>query len=126
MAFWNNLPLNKVSDFFDLYAREFFSPLLDEKIESSLPRIEVHETEKNYNVRAELGEVQEEDIQLSLDDNCLILQTDSLYRTIPFHSDVADDSIVATFTDGILLINLVKKNDGTEKRKKIEINKSVH
>lgn len=137
----NNLP-TKFSDFFDLYARDFFSPMLgEENTETFMPKVEVHETEKGYSVRAELPGLKEEDINLSLDDNCLILQGEkrsekkdedkyhfrsefsygSFYRTIPFRVDVDDNNVEATYRDGILQVDLQKKADGTERTKKIEI-----
>ncbi len=142
----NHLPAkNLFSDFFDLYAREFFSPMMgEENTETFMPKVEVHESEKGYEVRAELPGMKEEDINLSLDDNCLILQGEkrsekieekkksfrsefsygSFYRTIPFRADVDNDNIEATYRDGILHVSLHKKADGTEKTKKILINKT--
>ena len=140
-----NLPAtrkNLFSDFFDLYAREFFSPMLgEENTETFMPKVEVEETQKGYFVRAELPGMQEKDINLSLDDNCLILKGEkksesksedknnvrsefnygSFYRTIPFRADVDDNKIDATYKDGILTVNLVKKSDGTERTKRIHI-----
>lgn len=158
MGMWNNLPANRknqdnrqltrdhfFSDFFDLYARDFFSPMMgEENTETFMPKVEVQETEKGYSVRAELPGLKEEDINLSLDDNCLILQGEkrserkeegkgqyrsefsygSFYRTIPFRSDVDDNNIEASYRDGILSVELHKKADGTERTKKIAINKS--
>ena len=133
---------NFFSDFFDLYARDFFSPMLgEENTETFSPNVEVQETEKGYSVRAELPGMKEEDINLSLDDNCLILQGEkrsekkeedknhyrsefsygSFYRTIPLRVDVDDNNIEATYRDGILQVNLQKKADGTERTKRIEI-----
>ena len=148
----NNLPArrnqdrqNFFSDFFDLYAREFFSPMLgEENTETFLPKVELQETEKGYLVRAEIPGMKEEDINLTLDDNCLILQGEkrsekkeegknqfrsefsygSFYRTIPLRADVDNNNIEATYQNGIVQVNLVKKADGTEKVKKIAINKS--
>ncbi len=141
-----NLPANRknlISDFFDLYAREFFSPMLgEENSETFSPKVEVKETAGGYSVRAEMPGMKEEDINLSLDDNCLILQGEkkaesksedqnqfrsefsygTFYRTIPFRFDVDDNKIDATYRDGILNVSLVKKADGTEKTKKIKIN----
>lgn len=146
----NNLPTNRrnqerqniFSDFFDLYARDFFSPMLgEEKTETFMPKVEVHETENGYSVSAELPGMKEEDINLTLDDNCLILQGEkrsekktegknqfrsefsygSFYRTIPLRADVDDNNIQATYRDGILHVNLQKRADGTEKLKKIPI-----
>jgi HSP20 family protein len=145
---WNNLPANKknqdfISSFFDLYARDFFSPMLgEEKTETFMPLIEVQENEKDYSVRAELPGIKEEDIHLSLNDNCLILEGEkrtertqedknqfrsefkygSFYRTIPFRFDVDDNNIEANFSGGVLTVILRKKSDGTEKKKKIAIN----
>ena len=153
MALFNNLPANRrnqdnrnlFSDFFDLYARDFFSPMLgEERSETFMPRVEVHETEKGYSVRAELPGMKEEDIKLSLDDNVLVLEGEkkseqkhegknqfrsefsygSFYRTIPLRADVDDNNIDATYRDGILTVNLVKRSDGTERTKKIEINRN--
>jgi HSP20 family protein len=156
---WNNLPANRrnqdnrqlarnnslFSDFFDLYARDFFSPMLgEENSETFMPKVEVHETDKGYSVQAELPGMKEEDINLSLEDNCLIIQGEkkserkseeknqfrsefsygSFYRTIPFRTDVDDNNIEASYRDGILKVDLVKKADGTERTKRIAINKS--
>lgn len=150
MALFNNLPANRknqnlLSDFFDLYARDFFSPMMgEERTETFLPKVELSETEKGYSVRAELPGMKEEDIHLTLDDNCLILQGEkkseqkqegkgqlrsefsygSFYRTIPLRADVDDNNIEAIYRDGILTVNLVKRADGTERTKRIAINKS--
>ncbi len=142
--------MNRISDLFDLYARDFFSPMIEEERSTSFtPKVEVNETNKGYFVRAELPGIKEEDIQLTLEDNCLILQGErkseykkedkknyrsefsygSFYRTIPFRVDVDDNSVEANYRDGILTVNLVKKSDGTERTKKIAINsgkKSTH
>lgn len=122
MALINILPM-KVADFFDLYAREFFSPLLgDEKTETFSLDIEVTETQKGYSVRAEIPGVKEDEIQLSLEDNVLVLEKEGVfYETIPLRVDVDDNQIEATFRDGVLSVELVKKSDGTEKTKRIQI-----
>lgn len=159
MAIWNNLPAQRrsesernpalrnslFSDLFDLYARDFFSPSLgEERTETFMPRVEVNESDKGYSVRAELPGMKEDDIKLSLEDNCLIIEGEkksefkreeknqfrsefsygSFYRSIPFRADVDDNNIEATYRDGILNVNLVKRSDGTEKTKRIAINRS--
>lgn len=141
----NNLPANRkniFSDFFDLYAREFFDPMMGEENEETFsPKVEVRENASGYSVRAELPGMKEDDINLSLDDNCLILQGEkksesrseekgqlrsefsygSFYRTIPLRADVDNNKIEANYRDGILHVQLLKKEDGTEKKKKITI-----
>ncbi len=115
---------NIISDFFDLYAREFFAPMMGEEYsESPLPNVELKETHEGYIVRVELLNISEDEIKLSLEDNCLILQNKShtIFRTIPFRADVDDHKIDAKFMDGCLIVNLIKKDDGTERSKTIEI-----
>ena len=143
MNIWNTQPSKrriKPSDFFDLYAREFFSPMLDEQMETFIPRVELDETDSGYFVRAELPGLKIEDIELTLDDNVLIIEGDKkceqkslrsefcygpFYRTVPLRSDVDNNNIQATYENGILSVHLLKRNDGTEKKRKIEINKGV-
>ena len=140
----NQNPRNVYSDLFDLYARDFFNPMMgEEKSETFMPKIEVHESKKGYEVQAELPGMKEEDIHLSLEDNCLVIQGEkksekkeegkkrahsefnygAFYRTIPFRADVDNENIEATYRDGILHVSLHKKSDGTERTKKIAINK---
>jgi HSP20 family protein len=148
MNLWNTQPTKRkiqLSDFFDLYAREFFSPMLEEKMETFMPKVELDETDQGYIVRAELPGLKEDDIQLTLDDNVLIIEgekkserTDNkrnnfrsefnygaFYRQVPLRADVDNNKIEATYQNGILSVHLLKRNDGTEKTRRIEINKGV-
>ena len=138
---------------FDRYARDFFSPYLeefegqgDESFGSFdfMPRIEVKETKKGYRVSAELPGLNEEDIQLSLEGNSLILQGEKckekteddegrwrsemsygrFYRSIPLQDDVDNKHIDASYKQGVLKIELKKKEDGDSGRRKIPINKT--
>jgi HSP20 family protein len=134
---------NLLPDMFGRYAREFFSPYLDNEEKGFNPRVEVKETDKGYSVCAELPGMSEDDIHVTLKDNCLILEGTkensskeeakgyyrsefsygSFYRTIPLQADVDDKNINATYADGVLSIDLIKREDGTEKTRKITINK---
>lgn len=155
----NNLPSRQqdhgLSRMFDRYARDFFAPMLedfdlDRSLSSSdpqnfIPRIEVKDTEHGYEVCAELPGIKPENIDLSLEDNSLIIQGEkrqerkdeekgrfrsefsygSFYRTIPLRQDVDNENINANYEDGILRVQLSKKKDGTEKSRKILINKNT-
>lgn len=111
-----------LSDLFDLYAREFFNPQLgEENAETIFPKVEVHQTVSGYSVRAELPGINPDAVDLSLDDNCLIIKGESFFRMIPFRFDVDDSKSEAKFRDGVLFVSLVKKDDGTLKSKKIPI-----
>lgn len=155
----NNLPSrrneNSFAGLFDRYARDFFAPWLEEfdfdrslsssNPENFIPRIEVHENEKGYEVCAELPGIKQENIDLRLEDNALIIQGEkhqqrkdqeqersrsefrygSFYRTIPLRKDVDNENIEATYQDGILRVSLIKRQDGTERSRKILINKNT-
>ena len=130
-------------DMFQRFARDFFSPELDSSDYGFRPRVEVEESEKGYRVSAELPGLEEKDISLSLKDNSLVLEGKressiksdqaglyrsefsygTFYRTIPLQEDVDDKNITATFTNGVLHVELVKKNDGIDKTRKIPFNK---
>jgi HSP20 family protein len=115
----------------------------DERDETFMPKVELDETDRGYYVRAELPGIKEEDIHLTLDENVLVIEGEkkseknnerkssyrsefnygTFYRTVPLRSDVDNNNIEATYHDGILSVHFLKKNDGTEKTRKIEINK---
>lgn len=137
---------------FDRYAKDFFSPYLEEFEDNGtssfggtdfMPKIEVKETKKGYKVSAELPGLKEEDIQLSLERNALVLQGEKheektedeqgrwrsevtygrFYRSIPLQEDVDEENINAHYDKGILKIELKKKKEGESGRRKIPINK---
>lgn len=131
---------NYLTNLFEDYAKDFFSPLLSE-YEGFNPKVEVKETDKNYIVCAELPGMKENDINLSLRENSLVIEGEkkserkeeekgyyrsefeygSFYRTIPFSTDVDDQNVTAKYKDGVLEVTLTKKNDGKTKTQKIPI-----
>jgi HSP20 family protein len=132
------------SDMFDRYTRDFFSPTLSEGMNDFMPRVEVKETDKTYEVSAELPGMKEDDINVTLRENNLIIEGEkrseskkeekdryrsefqygSFYRSIPLQADVDNNNVDANYRNGLLKVTLTKKNDGTQKNKKIKINKS--
>lgn len=99
--------------------------------------LDVVETENGYRVIAEIPGVKKEDIKLEFEDGVLTILANmpkidkntkylihertnqKLRRTINF-GDIKDDSIKATYSDGLLFVDVVLKKD--EKVKKtIEI-----
>jgi len=136
---------------FDRYARDFFSPYLEDFDREDnlgfggtdfMPKIEVKETKKGYRVSAELPGLKEEDIQLSLEGNSLVLQGEKreektedeegrwrsemsygrFYRSIPLQDDVDNKHIEAKYDQGVLKIDLKKREDGETGRRQIPIN----
>lgn len=121
----------------------FFSGNFGE-VDSSVssPRINIEETKSNYLITAELPGLSEKDIDVSIEDNILTFKGesekeektekknyiymersyDSFARSIQLPENILQDKIVASFKNGILAIELPKKEiDKTSKAKKIDI-----
>lgn len=132
---------SEMNDFFDRFVKEIFP---DRDQSNFMPKIEVQDNENNYLVSAELPGIKEEDLDISFENETLILQGEkknetkregkgyyrsemsygSFYRAIPLARDVNPDKISATFTNGILKVKIDKNLSPTSKGKKIEINKN--
>lgn len=103
------------------------------------PAVNISEDEKNITVEAELPGMDSKDVDISLQNNMLVLQGEkkfedekkednykriersygAFYRTIPLSASVDEDKVKATFKNGVLNITLPKKN--VEQGKKISI-----
>jgi HSP20 family protein len=107
-----------------------------------IPKVDFQEHEKNYLVTVEVPGMTEKDININLDENVLILEGEKksetkdegkdfrrseikygkFYRQIPLKGEVDDNKVEATYKNGILKINLGKKEGFSKRAKKIEIN----
>jgi HSP20 family protein len=105
------------------------------------PRIDVSETEKEYKVVAELPGMDEKDIQLTLEDDALIISGEkkaeseekgknfhriersfgSFTRAIPLPTAVEADKVDAEFKKGVLTVTLPKPPSAVKASKKIDI-----
>lgn len=139
-----NLPSkNNFGDLFDRFQKEFFSPELFKGIgEGFVPKVEVKETDKSYEVSAELPGMKEEDINITMKGDSLILEGEkkserkedqkgyyasefsygSFYRTIPLKDDVNEEDVRAEYKDGVLKVHLQKLAENKKKNRKIQIN----
>jgi len=131
---------NEMNEFFDRFVKEIFP---DRSQNNFMPKIEVQDNENNYLICAELPGMKEDDIDISFDEDTLILQGErkneskkeskgyfrseisygSFYRAIPLARDVNAEKISATFEDGMLKVLIEKNQSSGAKGKKIEINK---
>ncbi len=104
------------------------------------PRVEVTETEKEIKVTAELPGMTEKDIEVTIDDNTLVLKGEkkqeeekkegehhyterrygSFYRSMLLPPNILSDKIDASFKKGILVLT-IPKEEQVESRKRIEI-----
>ena len=109
-----------------------------------VPSIEVKDTGKSYQICAEVPGMDQKDINVSLRDNCLILEGEKrkevknedersgtyhseisygrFYRAIPLTDDIDPEKIHATYKDGVLMVDIVKNPERAIRSRKIEIN----
>ena len=107
------------------------------------PRVDIRETEKSYEIEAELPGVDENDIDVELADNVLTLRGEkrferddedkkggyhvmersygSFARSIPFPFDVDPDAIEAVFKNGVLNLSVPKPAEIAAKTQKISV-----
>ncbi|MRS03665.1 Hsp20/alpha crystallin family protein [bacterium] len=138
---------NEMNRMFDQFFNDPFTLLSVPNLRSVadfMPRIDVSETETAMQVTAELPGMDEKDIQLSLENDSLIISGEkksdveekgknfhrversygSFQRVVPLVSDIQSDKVEATFRNGVLNINLPKTPAAAKQTHKIEIKAS--
>ena len=119
--FWHDFPFGEIAE------KDFGTEWM--------PSVDISETDKQVIVKAELPGIAREDIDISLDDNYLIIkgekkeekkETDkhyhrvertfgSFYRSLVLPTAVEKDKIDATYKDGILTVVLPKSAEAAKK-----------
>lgn len=155
MSFWNkNLTTrkestpnavswqNEMSNFLDRINREYYGQLPSQK--DFQPKLELKETEKNYQVMAELPGMKEEDLHVTVQDNTLILEGEKknetkkeekgyyaseftygcFYRAIPFSVEINPEKVIATYKNGILTVTIDKNETNSMGARKIAVRQS--
>lgn len=104
------------------------------------PLVDVHETKEGFKLQVELFGVKQEDIQLTIEGNSLILKGErkrenevkednyhriersygTFQRSIVLPSGVDPNRVKATYRDGVLQIQLPKKEEAKPKEIKVE------
>ncbi|HLW56141.1 MAG TPA: Hsp20/alpha crystallin family protein [Bacteriovoracaceae bacterium] len=133
----------EMSDLFDRFNRDFGTFDTGE-MNQFYPKIEIKEKDKHITVCAEVPGMSEKDVQVTFRDNNLILEgerkTESkqeeggtyrsefsygrFYRSIPLGEEVKEDTIKASYKDGLLTIEMEKTEDQSKNVKKIPITRS--
>ena len=105
------------------------------------PRLDITETGKNIEVKAELPGMEKKDIDITLDGDLLVIKGEkrheteekdrcyhrverrfgSFYRTIRLPYEVKGDKIDAAFKDGILTVTLPKAKAETKKITHVDV-----
>lgn len=134
--------LSKREDFFP----PFFKNMFDDDFLSAMSymngnfRVDLKETDNQFQVEADLPGIKKEDINIDFEDNYLIIsakrdeeledQKENYVRRERHYgefkrsfyiSNVDENKIDATFNDGVLKITLPKIANSEEKKKKIDI-----
>ena len=138
---------NEMNRMFDQFFNDPFAilPIASARnISDFMPRIDVSETDADMKVTAELPGMEEKDVQLSLEDDALVISGEkkndveekgknfhrversygSFQRVIPLVSEIQADKVEAVFRNGVLTITLPKTPAATHKTRKIEIKSS--
>lgn len=110
---------------------------------NAYPRIDFHESEKEFRISAELPGMSEEDIELNLSDDVLMIKGEkkeekveddkgwyrmerrygSFSRVIPLPSEVDSAAVSASMKNGVLRVTLPKKVEQKKAARSITINK---
>lgn len=125
--------------FGEFFGRTPFQMAATEAIWS--PLVDVHETKNGYQLQVELPGVKQEDIQVSIEGETLTLKGERKHeaevkedeyhrversygrfeRTIVLPSVVDAGQVKATYRDGVLAIELPKKEEAKPKEIKVEV-----
>ena len=129
--------LEKIFD--DFLGEESLFPVSPTIQSNWAPHVDIKETKTNYNVVAEFPGLTKDDIEISLEDNVLVIKGEkkseekkkdenflhversygSFYRSFRFPESVDSEKVKASFKNGLLKLEIPKKKGA--KGKKIEI-----
>jgi HSP20 family protein len=108
---------------------------------ATMPRLDVSESEREYEITAELPGIEEKDVDLTLADNMLTIRGEkkasreekhksyylsertfgAFQRAIPLPAEVDKDKVEARFKNGVLTVRLPKSPEAQAKTRRIEV-----
>jgi HSP20 family protein len=108
---------------------------------AATPRVDVKETDADYEVSAELPGIDEKDMELTVANNALTIRGEkktereekeknyylsersfgSFRRTIPLPAEIDEDKVEAHFKNGVLTVRLPKSAEAQAKTRRIEV-----
>jgi HSP20 family protein len=140
---------NQMDRLFDDFFSSTFSmspwgDSLDMEMGSFLPSVDVHETEKEIQVTAELPGMDEKDIDLSITHNMLVINGEkksekeekgqrsyrseriygSFRRSVPLPEGLDENACEAHFKNGVLTVTLPKQTVSSTQAKRIPVHKA--
>jgi HSP20 family protein len=131
------------SDSFETALRRFFAPIAFEADPQSLKmRVDLSEKDTAYQIKADIPGVKKEDINVRVDGNTVQIDVEvnreketkgegdkllrserywgSISRTFSLVNDIDDTQVQAKYADGVLTLELPKKNTSTSKKVAVE------
>lgn len=135
---------HEINRMFDEFFRDPFAPLSMRgpvTMTEFIPRVDVVESDKDFKVTAELPGMDASDIQISLEEDDLVLSGEkkseheetqegyhrlerrygSFQRVIPLASEVDESKVEAQFKNGVLTVTLPKTPAAVKTARKIEV-----
>jgi HSP20 family protein len=105
------------------------------------PRVDVSETDSEYEVTAELPGLEDKDVEVLLNDNVLTIRGEkkfereekrkdyhlsersfgSFRRSVPLPAEVQEDKVEARFKNGVLTVRLPKSQQAASQAKRISV-----
>lgn len=131
------------SDSFETALRRFFAPVAFETDPQSLKmRVDLSEKDNAYQIKADIPGVKKEDINVRVDGNTVQIDVEvnreketkgegdkllrserywgSISRTFSLANDIDDEKVQAKYADGVLTLDLPKKNTSSSKKVTVE------
>lgn len=139
-------PLRDIADVFDRYSKSIGWPRSSglEAVTSGdwSPRVDIVETEKSFQIKAELPEIKKEDVKVTIDNGALTVQGErkqekeekgkkfhrverhfgSFMRSFTLPENVDQENVTASFKDGMLTLELKKVEPIKPKGIEVRIN----
>ena len=138
-------PLRDIADVFDRYTKSIGWPRTggQEAVATGdwSPRVDIVETDKEFQIKAELPEVKKEDLKVTIENGALTIQGErkqekeekgkkfhrieryygSFIRSFSLPENVDEDEIKASFKDGMLVLSLPKTEPAKPKGVEVKV-----
>jgi len=141
VKFNNNRNNTLLPGFNDVFESIFNDTFFSDRMVTRVPAVNISETENNYHVELAVPGLKKEDFKLNLEQNVLTISVEqnneqqdnqknyskrefsysSFVRSFTLPESADDDNINATYTDGILSIDIAKREEAKVMRRQIEI-----
>ena len=138
-------PLRDIADVFDRYSKSIGWPRTGGQAALASgewsPRVDIVETDKDFQIKAELPEVNKDDVKVMIDNGALTIQGErrqekeekgkkfhrierhygSFMRSFSLPDNVDEDNVKATFKDGMLTLSLPKTEPAKPKGIEVKV-----